>query len=185
MAIPMHCNLNSYSWSWKDLALAVLPSSFRVGSANVCFFAWLVRLSFPSLRCVAQRTFHQDQTSVPFVFSYHHIIAGGIPGNERAIGRTSCCFKALADNFASLPPHVTPTTSLGARMNPEEKRSEVVKDLAFGVPQEKINSRRSAAGSARTKVTRCHKRKCRCRSRSNILRHNHPKTLYLAQCLCL
>ena len=30
-------------------------------------------------------------------------------------------------------------------------------------------SRRSAAGSARTKVTRCHKRKCRCRSRSNIL----------------
>ena len=46
-------------------------------------------------------------------------------------------------------------------------------------------SRRSAAGSARTKVTRCHKRKCRCRSRSNILRHNHPKTLYLAQFLCL
>ena len=30
-----------------------------------------------------------------------------------------------------------------------------------------IYSRRSA-GSARTKVTRCHKRKCRCRSRSNI-----------------
>ena len=48
-----------------------------------------------------------------------------------------------------------------------------------------VNSRRSAAGSARTKVTRCHKRKCRCRSRSNILRHNHPKTLYLAQFLCL
>ena len=46
-------------------------------------------------------------------------------------------------------------------------------------------SRRSAAGSVRTKVTRCHKRKCRCRSRSNILRHNHPKTLYLAQFLCL
>ncbi len=45
-------------------------------------------------------------------------------------------------------------------------------------------SRRSAAGSARTKVTRCHKRKCRCRSRSNILCHNHPKTVYLAQFLC-
>ena len=46
-------------------------------------------------------------------------------------------------------------------------------------------SRRSAAGSARTKVTRCHKRKCRCRSRSNILRQIHPKTLYLAPFLCL
>ena len=48
-----------------------------------------------------------------------------------------------------------------------------------------LYSRRSAAGSARTKVTRCHKRKCRCRSRSNILRHNLPKTLYSAQFLCL
>ena len=36
-------------------------------------------------------------------------------------------------------------------------------------------SRRSAAGSARTKVTRCHKRKCRCRSRSNILRQIEEK----------
>ena len=45
-------------------------------------------------------------------------------------------------------------------------------------------SRRSAAGSARTKATRCHKRKCRCRSRSNILRQIRPKTLYLAPFLC-
>ena len=38
-------------------------------------------------------------------------------------------------------------------------------------------SRRSAAGSARTKVTRCHKRKCRCRSRSNIFTPNSSKNL--------
>ena len=37
----------------------------------------------------------------------------------------------------------------------------------------------------RVRPTRCHKRKCRCRSRSNILRQIHPKTLYLAQLLCL
>ena len=46
-------------------------------------------------------------------------------------------------------------------------------------------SRRSAAGSARTKVTRCHKRKCRWRSRLVILCQIHPKTLYLAPFLCL
>ena len=58
----------------------------------------------------------------------------------------------------------------------------------FG-PESKPNpgnqySRRSAAGSARTKATRCHKRKCRCCSRSNILRQIRPKTLYLAPFLC-
>ena len=48
-----------------------------------------------------------------------------------------------------------------------------------------VYSRRSAAGSARTKVTRFHKRKCRCRSWLIILCQIHPKTLYLAPFLCL
>ena len=48
-----------------------------------------------------------------------------------------------------------------------------------------VYSRRSAAGSARTKVTMCHKRKCRCRSWLIILCQIHPKTLYLAPFLCL
>ena len=54
--------------------------------------------------------------------------------------------------------------------------------LDFGMMSD--YSRRSAAGSARTKATRCHKRKCRCRSRSNILGQIRPKTLYLAPFLC-
>ena len=57
--------------------------------------------------------------------------------------------------------------------------------LSNPIWKQKTYSRRSAAGSARTKVTRCHKRKCRCRSWLIILCQIHPKTLYLAPFLCL